>query len=181
MRDRSGYGWFELIVGILLVLMGVITFVRPGQTLTVIVVFCGMLAIVTGISDIVFYVRSARFMGLGPTVSLITGVFSIMAGAMLLVYPSAGTWAMIVLLPIWFIAHCISRLSQLDVIRMTAGNFYYYFTLIVNIVGIVLGFLMIVRPLLSYYTAGFIIGVYLILMGIDMIVMAASRIGSTRW
>ena len=103
-----------------------------------------------------------------------------MAGFMLLVYPSAGTWAMVLLLPIWFIAHCISRLTHLNMIRVTAGRFYYYFTLIVNIIGIVLGCMMIVRPVISLFSAGFIIGTYLILLGFDSIVMAISKIGS-KW
>ena len=29
MRRRSGYGWFELIIGIMLVVLGIFTFIRP--------------------------------------------------------------------------------------------------------------------------------------------------------
>ena len=140
----------------------------------------GIFAIISGIADIIFFVRTERYTGFGPTISLISGIFSIMAGFMLLVYPSAGTWAMVLLLPIWFIAHCISRLTHLNMIRVTAGRFYYYFTLIVNIIGIVLGCMMIVRPVISLFSAGFIIGTYLILLGFDSIVMAISKIGS-KW
>ena len=34
MRRRSGYGWFELIIGILLVIFGVYTLIHPSKTLT---------------------------------------------------------------------------------------------------------------------------------------------------
>ena len=34
MRRRSGYGWFELIIGIMLVVLGIFTFIRPESTLT---------------------------------------------------------------------------------------------------------------------------------------------------
>lgn len=178
MRGRSGYGWFELIIGILLILLGVVTFFNPGGTLKMIVIFCGILAMVTGISDIVFYVKTQRYMSLGPTVSLVTGVLGIMTGAMLLVYPSAGTWTIVLLFPIWFIAHCISRLSHLAVVRDTAGRFYWWFTLIVNIFGLFLAFLMIIRPFVAYYTVGAVIGFYLIAAGIDTIVVAVSKMGS---
>lgn len=73
MRRRSGYGWFELIVGILLVIFGVYTLIHPGKTLTWIVVLYGLIAVITGISDIVFYVRADRYTGFGPIVSLISG------------------------------------------------------------------------------------------------------------
>lgn len=180
MRRRSGFGWFELVIGILLVILGLFTFIRPGSVLTGIVIAYGVIAVVTGIGDIVFFVRAERFTGFGPAVSLVSGILSIMAGVMLLVYPSAGKWVMVLLLPIWFIAHCISRLSNLRIIRITAGDFYYYVTLIVNIIGIVLGCMMIIWPTLSLFSIGFLIGTYLILLGIDSIVIAVSDIGS-KW
>lgn len=50
MRRRSGYGWFELIIGILLVILGIFTFIRPENTLTGIVIVYGLIAVITGIS-----------------------------------------------------------------------------------------------------------------------------------
>lgn len=178
MRRRSGYGWFELIIGILLVIFGVYTLIHPSKTLTWIVVLYGLIAVITGISDIVFYVRADRYTGFGPIVSLISGIFSVMAGFMLLVYPNAGKWIMILLLPIWFIAHGISRLSHLRIVRYAAGNVYYYVTLVVNIIEIILGCMMIIWPSIALFSAGFLIGAYLILIGIDNIAMGVSRIGS---
>ena len=178
MRRRSGFGWFELIVGILLIILGVFTFVKPGSVLTGVVIIYGILAVITGISDIVFYVRMEQHIGFGPTVSLISGILSVMAGMMLLVYPNAGKWILALLLPIWFIAHCISRLSHLNIVRYTAGNFYYYFSLIMNILGLVLGFLMLFQPAVSILSFGMIIGIYLILLGIDSIIVALSKLGS---
>lgn len=178
MRRRSGYGWFELIIGIMLVVLGIFTFIRPGSTLTGIVILYGLVAVITGISDLIFYVRTERYTGFGPAVSLISGIFSIMAGVMLLVYPGAGRWVMVLLLPIWFIAHCVSRLSHLNFIRVTAGEIYYWFALIVNIIGIILGIMMIARPMLSLFSAGFLIGTYLILLGVDNIMVGAGKLGS---
>ena len=178
MRRRSGYGWFELIIGIMLVVLGIFTFIRPGSTLTGIVILYGLVAVITGISDLIFYVRTERYTGFGPAVSLISGIFSIMAGVMLLVYPGAGRWVMVLLLPIWFIAHCVSRLSHLNFIRVTAGEIYYWFALIVNIIGIILGIMMIARPMLSLFSAGFLIGTYLILLGVDSIMVGAGKLGS---
>ena len=178
MRRRSGYGWFELIIGIMLVVLGIFTFIRPGSTLMGIVILYGLVAVITGISDLIFYVRTERYTGFGPAVSLISGIFSIMAGVMLLVYPGAGRWVMVLLLPLWFIAHCVSRLSHLNFIRVTAGEIYYWFALIVNIIGIILGIMMIARPMLSLFSAGFLIGTYLILLGVDSIMVGAGKLGS---
>ncbi len=180
MRKRSRFGWMELIVGILLILLGIFTLVSPNSTLTGVIMIYGLIAVMTGIADIVFYVKMARYTGFGPTVSLISGLLSVMAGVMLLVYPGAVKWTLALLFPIWFIAHCISRLSHLNVIRATAGNFHYYFSLIVNILGLILGFFMLIRPVVALITFGLINVFIRILLGIDSIVSALSK-HCTQW
>lgn len=172
----------ELIIGILLILLGVFTFIRPGSMLTGIVVIYGVIAIITGIQDIIAYVRVERYTGFGPTLSLISGILSVMCGVMLLIYPNAGKWVLSLLFPIWFIAHCISRLSRVDMLRMMGGRFAYYFTLIVNILGLILGVLMFFYPVVTFMTLrvmGYFAAVYLVLLGIDSIVLAFGR--SSKW
>ncbi|MCD8331174.1 MAG: DUF308 domain-containing protein [Oscillospiraceae bacterium] len=158
--------------------MGVLTLVWPNGALNTLVMLYGVVAVVIGIADIIFYVKMEQYMAFGPTVALITGILGVMAGIMLVVYPSSGTMALTVLFPIWFIAHCISRLSHLNIVRFTAGSFYYYFSMILNIIGLVLGVLMLIRPQLSFVSVSLIIGLYLILLGIDKIVQVFSQIGS---
>ena len=178
LRNQSGFGWMELIIGILLIILGILSIVRPGTVLTWAVVIYGVFALVTGIEDIIFYIKMSQHTGFGPTISLITGVLSIMVGGMLLVHPYAGTRIVAILFPIWFIAHCIARLSHLNVVKYTAGNFFYVFSMVVNIIGLVLGFLMIFTPSISLLSLGAVLGGYLILLGADNIVMAFSGLGS---
>lgn len=175
MRNRSKYAWLELLEGILLIIAGLISFIHPASILRWIVIIYGILAVITGVADIVFYAKTEKYVGIGPTISLITGILSILAGLMLLVYPDAGVWVIVLLIPIWFIAHSISRLTHLSFIRIAAGRFYYYFTLILNVFGIILGFLMIISPNIVIFSVGYIIGIYLILLGVDSIVIACSK------
>ena len=49
MRQRSSYGWLELIVGILLTVLGIYSFFRPVDYLTTLIVVYGVAAFVTGI------------------------------------------------------------------------------------------------------------------------------------
>lgn len=180
MRRRSGFGWIELIEGILLILLGGYTFVNPDRALTGFIVLYGIIAVAMGIADILLYAHVERFTGFGPTVSLISGALSVMAGVMLLVYPNAGKWVLSLLFPLWFIAHCVSRLASLNRIRLFAGNFPYYFTLILNVLGLVLGCIMLIDPLASLLTLRLIISVYLILLGIDCVILACSKLGSRK-
>lgn len=164
--------WFQFIIGVLLVIFGGYTIFHPEQTLNWIVILYGVTAVITGILDIVFYVKAARYTGFGPVISLVSGIFGTMAGFMLLVYPNAGKWVMIMLLPIWFIAHCVSRLAHLNTIHFIINRRYYYFALVMNIIGIVLGCMMIIWPSVLLFSAGFLIGIYMLIQGIDSIVTA---------
>ena len=74
MNRRSDIGWFELIVGIILIIFGVVIMRQPVGVLTWIVILCGVLAILSGIGDIVLYVKMEHFTGFGPIVSLVTGL-----------------------------------------------------------------------------------------------------------
>ena len=172
MKFRSTYGWLNLVIGLMLIVLSVVSFTRPVAFLTSLVVLYGLAAVITGIVDIVFYCRMERHIGFGPTVALISGILSVMTGFMLLVYPGAGRWALTLLFPLWFIAHCISRLSHLNFLRFREGRGYYYFVMVVNVLGLVLGCLMLLSPRLSLLSMNAIIGTYLLLLGIDCVAEA---------
>ena len=162
---------------ILLILLGVLAFVRPNAALTGLVFVYGIAAIVMGIADIILYIQVERYTGFVSYLSLISGILSVMSGIMLLVYPGTGMVVLTVLFPIWFIAHCISRLVHINHIRYVAGKGIYYFSLVVNIIGLILGFMMFLRPLFTLTVISYLAGAYLILLGIDAIVIAFSRVG----
>lgn len=167
MKNRSGFGWMEFMIGILLTAIGIITFLYPGRVLTGMVWLYGILAIVTGIVDIVFYIHVERSTGFIPVLALTAGLLTVICGLMLIFYPAAGKLVLSLFFPVWFIAHCISRLSRLPIIRRLDGKFAYYFTMVVNIIGIILGFLMMFRPLITLLSVTYLIGAYLILLGAD--------------
>lgn len=177
MRRRSGFGWLELVIGIAFILLGILAFAKPDLALTGLIFVYGIAAVVMGVADIILFIEVERYTGLGPILSLISGVLSVMTGLTLVVYPGTGVLVLTFLFPIWFIAHGISRLVHLGHIRFVAGDGIYYFTLIINIIGLILGVLMIFNPLFTLTTIRYFASVYLILLGIDSLVMAVSRMG----
>ena len=52
--------------------------------------------------------------------------------------------------------------------------------MIVNIIGLVLGVVMIFSPNISIAAVAYIVGAYLVLFGIDCIIIAFSRIGEDK-
>ena len=66
MRRRSGFGWLELVAGILLIALGIWAFMDPGLALAGMVFAYGVAAIIIGIADIILYIQVERYIGLGP-------------------------------------------------------------------------------------------------------------------
>ena len=178
MRQRSSYGWLELILGILLTILGIYSFFRPVDYLTTLIVVYGVAAFVMGIADIIFYCKMERHIGFAPTISLATGVLGVMAGLVLMIHPGAGRWAIGLFFPLWFIAHCISRLTHLHVVRFLAGTTFYMFDMIINILGILLGVLMLLTPQVTILSMNLVIGFYLLLLGVDCIIEACTKLGA---
>ena len=180
MRRHSGFGWLELITGILFIVLGIWTFADPRHALASMVFIFGVPAIIVGIADIVLYVQAERYTGFGPVIALISGILSVMSGIMLLVYPRAGIIVLTVLFPIWFIAHCISRLAHLPHIRRAAGKGVYALTLIISVIGLILGFMMLLSPLFTLAAIRCFAGAYFILLGANGILLAFSPMGTGR-
>lgn len=175
LNKRSVFGWGELVLGILLIALGIFTFVKPESMLTGAVFIYGIIIILVGLKDIFGYVQFSRIIGFGPIVALMSGLLSVMCGVALIIYPNIGKVALTVFLPIWFMAHCISGLTHSNFIRLTCSRFYFYFTLIMNIIGLVFSIIMLFSPTLSFLTLriiGYLIAAYLILFGIEEVISA---------
>lgn len=178
MTRRSGFGCLQLAIGIALIVLGVLALANPDLALNGMVIAYGIAAVVMGVADILLYIRVERYTGLGPILSLISGILSVMSGVMLMLYPRAGVLVLTVLFPIWFIAHCVSRLMHVNHIRYVAGDGVFSFALVVNIVGLILGFLMLLSPHTTLSTLRWFAGIYLVLLGVDGVVTAVSRMGT---
>lgn len=177
MKRHTGYGWLTLVEGLLLLVLGISTIVSPDGIIRILTILYGIMAVVTGIGDIIFYAKTERYIGFVPTISLITGVLSVITGCALLIYPYIGELVVTLLLPIWFLAHSISRLSHLNYIRNLYRGRYFYVTLCINVIGLIIGVLMIFWPKIALFSVGFVVGAYLIILGIDSVVSACSKLG----
>lgn len=178
MRRRSGFGWFELLEGILLIGLGIYSLFEPMQSLMGLMVLYGIGAVASGVGDIILYCRLEKYMGFGPTVSLISGVVSLLVGIVLMLHPGAGSWAALVLFPLWFLCRCIGRIAHLSYAKPMIGRGYFTFALIVNILGLILGVLMLVYPKLSLVSLNLILAFVLLLTGVDSLVEALSKLGA---
>lgn len=176
MRPSRLLGFLDLILGIVLFLSGIYVLSHPLEGLAGVTIFYGILAAGTGIVDLIFYFKMERRTGFGPVAALVTGILSLLAGVLLLLQPAAGSLSLVILFPLWFVAHCISELARLPLIRWTAGKGYYYFSLIINIMGLILGVIMLAFPAASVLSLPWIAGIYLLLLGLHSVVLGLEKV-----
>ena len=62
--------------------------------------------------------------------------------------------------------------------RFLAGTTFYVFDLIINLLGIVLGVLMLLTPQVTILSMNLVIGFYLLLLGVDCIIEACTKLGA---
>lgn len=172
MRSEHRYLFTEILEGVLFVMLGVATMLRTEQVLDSLTLIFGIIAVITGIADVMFYIRLERHTGFRPAVSLVSSILSIMLGSALIAHPNVGTGIMLIIFPIFIIAHCIARLTHLNIVRYVAGEASFWLTLISNAVGLILGVILLFDPALSAAALGVILGVDLILLGIEAVVFA---------
>lgn len=176
MRERTPWyrrvNWWELIAGIVMIALGIASLARPSLAVTGLVYAYGAAGVIVGVADILRYIRVERYTGFGPMVSLVAGVLSVMAGVVILVNPQVGMVVFSLLFALWFITHCVSRLASLSRVRLAAGRGAYYAALVLNLMGLVLGAVLVVLPAASILTLGYLAAVYLIVLGAESLVMA---------
>ena len=172
MVKRNEFKWIDLLVGIIFVLISIYTFRNPGLSLSGFVVTYGILAVISGVADISFYVRLERHTGFGPVVALVAGILNILLGFFLIMNSEIGAFAVAILFPIWFIAHCIGQLTNIGLIRLCGSEAQYWVTLIVNVLGLILGIMLLFNPFASAVSMVYIAGLYLLFVGIGHIISA---------
>ena len=81
-------GWWDLLVGVALIALGAVSLMNPDLAVTGLTYAYGIAGVIVGVADILRYIRVERFTGLGPLVSLVSGVLSVMSGVVILVHPA---------------------------------------------------------------------------------------------
>ena len=159
-----------IILGILMMLCGcsciftpVLTFLRAGYFLVILLLVYGLAGIIRAIASkqygVNFVFSIISVIG-GLTASFVPGMALMMDG--ILLYMMAG----------WFILQGIVSLILSIKSKGLEGGKKWILGLIIGIIGILLGLYSMLHPLLLAFTEGILIGVYFIESGVSLIVFS---------
>ncbi|GAA2916406.1 DUF308 domain-containing protein [Enterococcus pseudoavium] len=169
--EKRGFDWSSFILGLLFVFVALMSFRDPVGNLVAIVIVFGVFAILKGIFELFLRNRLKDFTGYKAKMPLLVGVLDILIGIFLLWNMKASIIALPFVFAIWFIVDSIFGLFNLDVARKFS-NGHFWFSLIINILGVIVGVMLFSHPITSALTLSFLVGFYFMMWGITQIVYA---------
>ena len=168
METTKKRDWGLVVAGILLVLCGIFFVVAPGLTLVTMTVFAGAAFLVSGIFDIVSYIRFRKVANMSGW-ALAYAVLDIVVGLMFLIHPLALAAVIPWLIGLFFIIFGVFEIVGSFKIKGT-GSGLWGWMLFSGIIGALCGVLFFVFP------ASFVIYmvVFVIMRGVSLAIYGAS-------
>ena len=163
----------SIISSVLLFLFGLVLAVNAEGFIKSITVAIGVILLLIGVFPVIDYFRYRKD-GLGASVGLISGIFSIVCGLMLLINEDLLMILIPVFIGVWMIINGINKIQVSFEIK-DLGEKSWIITFIYSILIIVLGGYFIVNPISGATTVtsfiGIVLCIYAVLDIIDCIII----------
>lgn len=163
----------SMISSVLLFLFGLILAVNAEGFIKSITVAIGVVLLLIGVFPVIDYFRYRKD-GLGASIGLISGIFSIVCGLMLLINEDLLMILIPVFIGVWMIINGINKIQVSFEIK-DLGEKSWIITFIYSILIIVLGGYFIVNPISGATTVtsfiGIILCIYAVLDIIDCVII----------
>ncbi len=171
-RNR-GIDWGSLILGALFLIGAFYAFMNPAATIQTVSTFFSIMIILYGIVEIISFFRLRQLENSGPLIwfDLIAGIFGVIVGIYLFLNPAMATSIMTVLFAVWFLFIFIRGLFVLPLVRQIS-TVLFWVSLAINILGVILGLLLIVNPLSALLTLSQMIALGLLFGGFTLLINA---------
>lgn len=168
---KRGFDWFSLVVGIILVIAGIASFMRPDATLKFVSICLGIGLLVKGIYELWFRQGINNWFGEKSGWLLFMGIVDIILGLLFIFRAASGVVVIAYIFAFWFIFDSIAEIATANYFkRLNRG--YYVAMLILNVLALLVGFVLLFNPLIAASTLVLLISFYLLLIGFIKIIQA---------
>jgi len=161
--------WMALLRAVLIVIFGVIALAWPGIALRALVFVFGFYAILDGVTAIVMGIRARRGeRSWGWIVA--QGVISVLAGIVALVFPGATALTLLFVVAFWAIVLGIATIA--GGVRARRTDDRWGWTIVKGAVDVLFGILLLVWPAAGILALLWLVGVFALVAGIVLAVLA---------
>lgn len=161
--------WAFLLRGIIAVIFGLIAIFMPVAAFLSLVFVFGAFALVDGIFTIV-----SAFTSNAKTENwwwlILEGLFGILIGVLTIIQPAAMSEAWLLLIGVWAIVTGV--LQIITAIRLRKEITGEFWLILGGLVSVLFGILLVAAPVAGAFAVGFIIGIYALMFGIVLIMLA---------
>lgn len=171
MQEEKHFDWGALIVGIILIVLGFWSFMKPDKSLALLSILVGVGAVIKGIYELVIRSTVNRLFGARSGWLIVMGILDLVMGFIFIFRVNTGVMTIAIIFAIWFIMDCIGQLSMAGFFRIYRPS-YYWLVILLNVIGLMIGVALLFNPMLSALTIVWLISSFLIVLGILAIVAA---------
>jgi uncharacterized membrane protein HdeD (DUF308 family) len=160
--------WHVAVRGLIALLFGIMLLAWPGVSLFIVAILFGAFAFVDGIFTLVAAVNYKA--GAGQRAWLfVRGILGIIVGIVTFFWPAITELALVLLIGAWALVTGIMELNfAFRSVRETGAKWLFAVS---GILSIILGILLLVRPIAAIIAVIWIIGAYAVIAGIVLIVL----------
>ncbi len=159
---------YLIITAILLIVLGVVCILNPGESFASASWLMGLLILVSGVSSLIFGLKAQAVLPNAGSTTLLA-LFQIIVGLMLATNLLASEVAMIAVFAMWVMFEGIS-LAVLSIDYKKSGYNHWWLMTLLGICSILLGFLALRNPVETGAFLGILLGLGILANGIIRIV-----------
>ena len=168
-KEAGWVRWFEIILGIIVVILSIYALAYPAVTFVAIVFLLGIILLIIGIEKVItgifLHIRNR-----GATIGL--GILVLIFAGLVLAYPVGAAWILVI-----FIGIALLFAGGASIAQGFSGKesgWKRAFLIGVGALLIIIGIITIASPLFGAAFAGFVIAIGLLIAGIEMITAGAT-------
>lgn len=171
--------WVPLVRGLLAILFGVLAFLWPGLTLSVLVIFFGAYALVDGVFAIVSAIRYRDRLERW-WLWLIEGLLGVVVGVLTFLWPGLTAFVLLAFIAAWaIVTGTLEIVAAVELRKVIRGEWVLALS---GALSIAFGVLLFVWPGPGLLSLAWLIGLYAVLFGIAFVALAfrLRRLGKDR-
>lgn len=165
--DLPRHWWLVALRGLAAILFGILAFVWPGITLSVLIVFFGAYAIVDGVLALYTAIRSR---GQDVWAPLLEGVLGISSGLVAFFWPGITALALVFVIAAWAIFTGALKVYAAIRLRKVIDN--EWALVFSGALSVVFGLLLLLQPGAGAVALVWLLGLYAVVFGIGMLAFA---------
>ena len=165
MQSRGASMALSIITGLLMIVLGGLFLARPGLSLASIILLVGIFAIVYGVTLAIAGI-AGRAEGGGWAIAV--GVMAVVMGIVTLAWPAATSLAVLYIIAAWAIISGIADIAGAFAGGISGGRRVWL--VILGLLGIAVGIYFFVHPVTGVLALLWVVGVYLVALGIIRII-----------